>query len=127
MAELHSPTHPSRRSCSQTSLWSLSPVGPPLSLQSSSRVPLQLSFLMPSQLSPLQAPPASKRNISQGLIPSPTIEHDWGSLAPLTTGYRAYATGPSSVGTKPFGSGPDFYARPPPPAKVVFLFYYMNE
>ncbi|CAL0309998.1 unnamed protein product [Lupinus luteus] len=124
MAELRSPTDPSRRSRSQTSLWSLSPVGPPLSMQSSSRVSLQLPFLLSSQPSPAVAPPASKRNVSHDLIPSPTAEHGWGSLAPLANGYRTYAAGPSSVGTKPFGFGPDFCARPPPPPKVNMR---MNE
>ncbi|CAL0310000.1 unnamed protein product [Lupinus luteus] len=38
-----------------------------------------------------------------GPIPSPTLEHGWERLAPLAKGYRTYASGPSSVGAKPFG------------------------
>ncbi|OIW20748.1 hypothetical protein TanjilG_21813 [Lupinus angustifolius] len=44
-----------------------------------------------------------------------TSEHGWGSPAPLASEYKTYAGGPSSVGTKPFGFGPDFCARPLPP------------
>ncbi|CAL0309995.1 unnamed protein product [Lupinus luteus] len=124
MAELRSPTDLSRRSCSQTSLWPLSPVGPPLPMRSSSRVSLQLPFLLSSQPSPPLAPPASKRNVSHDPIPSPTAEHGWGSLAPLANGYRTYDVGRSSVGTKPFSFGPDFCARPPPLPKVNMR---MNE
>ncbi|OIW20750.1 hypothetical protein TanjilG_21815 [Lupinus angustifolius] len=119
MAELRSPTRSSRRSHSQTSLWSLSPVGPPLPVQSSSQVPLQLPFLMSSQPSLLLAPPASKRSVSHDPIPSPTTEHGWESLTPLATGYRTYAVGQSSIGTKPFGFGPDFCARAQPPSPKV--------
>ncbi|CAL0309997.1 unnamed protein product [Lupinus luteus] len=114
MVELPSPTHPSRRSQSQTLLWSLSPVGPPLPIQSSSRVSLQLPFLLPSQPSPPLAPPASKRN-SHGSVLSPIAEQGWGNPASLATRYRTYAAGPSFADTKPFGFGPDFGARPPPP------------
>ncbi|CAL0309999.1 unnamed protein product [Lupinus luteus] len=124
MAELPSPTDPSRRSHSQTSLWSLSHVGPPLPMQSSSRVPLQLPFLLPSQPLPPLAPPASKRN-SHGRVPSPIAEQGWGSPASLATGYRTYAIGSSFVDTKPFGFGLDFGARPPPPPPKVDI--RMNE
>ncbi|KAF1881016.1 hypothetical protein Lal_00023047 [Lupinus albus] len=137
MAELRSSTQPSRRSHSQTSLWSLSPVGPPLPVRSSSRVPPQLPFLMPSQSSLPLTPSSNKRDVSYGRIPSPTAEHGWGSVAPLPTGFRTYAAGPSSVGTKPYapgpsslatkpyGFGPDFGARPPPPPPKVNM--RMNE
>ncbi|OIW20747.1 hypothetical protein TanjilG_21812 [Lupinus angustifolius] len=92
-------------------------------MHSSSPVPHQLPFLMSSQPLPPLAPPARKRIVSHGLIPSPTAEHGWGSIAPLASGYRTYAADPSSVGTKPFGFGPDFFARAPPP-KVNII---MNE